>query len=186
MPPFDHPHIVAGQGTAALELFAQAGELDWLFVPCGGAGLTAGCAIAASLRWPGCKVVGVEPAAGDDATRSFRSGVLHSCHNPDTIADGARTAAMGVVTFPLVMRHVHDMTTVEDADLLLAMRTLWERLKTVVEPTGALGAAAAFARASQLAGASQRTQPSRPVRVGVLLSGGNVDLDQMAGWFGRG
>ncbi len=186
VPPFDHPHIVAGQGTAALELFEQAGELDWLFVPCGGAGLTAGCAIAASLRWPGCKVVGVEPAAGDDATRSFRSGVLHSCHNPDTIADGARTAAMGVVTFPLVMRHVHDMTTVDDADLLLAMRTLWERLKTVVEPTGALGAAAAFARASQLAGASRRTQPSRPVRVGVLLSGGNVDLDQMAGWFGRG
>jgi threonine dehydratase len=91
---------------------------------------------------------------------------------------------MGVVTFPLVMRHVHDMTTVEDADLLLAMRTLWERLKTVVEPTGALGAAAAFARVSQLAGASQRMQPGRPLRVGVLLSGGNVDLDQMAGWFG--
>jgi threonine dehydratase len=167
VPPFDHPDIIAGQGTAALELFEQAGPLDHLFVPCGGGGLISGCALAAHALSPGCKVVGVEPAAGDDATRSFKTGVLQTCRNPDTVADGARTASLGRLTFPLVLKLVHDMTTVSDAELLRALRYIWERMKIVVEPTGVLGAAGLFERGFEVAGG----------RVGVILSGGNVDLD---------
>jgi threonine dehydratase len=166
IPPYDHPHVVAGQGTAAKELFEEVGALDCLFVPCGGAGLLSGCAIAAGHLSPGCRVVGVEPAAGDDATRSFRTGTLQTVHNPDTIADGARTPSLGAITFPLVLAHVHDMTTVDDRELLAAMLYLWERVKIVVEPTGALGAAGLFGYGRELAGK----------RVGVVISGGNVDL----------
>ena len=171
IPPFDHPQVIAGQGTAAKELIEDAGPLDYLFVPCGGGGLISGCAIAASRLAPGCKVVGVEPAAGDDATRSFRSKQLQSCHNPDTIADGARTHSLGTLTFPLVLALVHDMTTVSDAELISGMLYLWERMKIVVEPTGALGAAGLFERGYPVAGK----------RVGVLISGGNVDLKQVCG-----
>ena len=166
IPPYDHPHVVAGQGTAAKELIEDAGALDWLFVPCGGAGLLSGCAIAASHLAPGCKVVGVEPAAGDDATRSFRTRTLQTVHNPDTIADGARTPSLGKITFPLVLAYVHDMTTVDDRALVAAMLYLWERMKIVVEPTGALGAAGLFGGGHDVAGK----------RVGVVISGGNVDL----------
>ena len=127
VPPYDHPHIVAGAGTAALELFREVGELDALFVPCGGAGLLSGCAIAAKAMSPGCKVIGVEPAAGDDATRSFKTGVLQTVHNPATIADGARTPYLGQVTFPLVRRYVDDMMTVEDEDLVRTMVFVWTR-----------------------------------------------------------
>jgi len=171
IPPYDHPHVVAGQGTAAQELFDEAGALDWLFVCCGGGGLLSGCAIAAAQLAPGCKVVGVEPAAGDDATRSFRTRTLQTVHNPDTIADGARTPSLGTVTFPLVLAYVHDMMTVSDADLLAAMRYLWERMKIVVEPTGALAAA------GLLAGAHD----TRGRRIGVVISGGNVDLETLCG-----
>ena len=170
IPPFDHPHIVAGQGTAALELIEETGPLDYLFVPCGGGGLISGCAIAVSHMSPGCKVIGVEPEAGDDATRSFRTKTLQSCHNPDTIADGARTHALGKITFPLVLAHVHDMMTVNDTELLQTMFYLWERMKFVVEPTGALGAAGLFSKDRELAGK----------RVGVIISGGNVDLKAVA------
>ena len=170
IPPFDHPHIIAGQGTAAQELIEDAGALDYLLVPCGGGGLISGCAIAAAHMSPGCKVIGVEPEAGDDATRSFRTKTLQSCHNPDTIADGARTHALGKITFPLVLAHVHDMMTVNDKDLLQAMFYLWERMKFVVEPTGALGAAGLFSKDRELAGK----------RVGVIISGGNVDLKAVA------
>jgi threonine dehydratase len=166
IPPYDHPHVVAGQGTAAKELIEETGALDWLFVPCGGAGLLSGCAIAAAHLAPGCKVVGVEPAAGDDATRSFRTKTLQTVHNPDTIADGARTPSLGKITFPLVLAYVHDMTTVDDRALLAAMLYLWERMKIVVEPTGALGAAGLFGGGHDVAGK----------RVGVVVSGGNVDL----------
>ncbi|HEY6864285.1 MAG TPA: threo-3-hydroxy-L-aspartate ammonia-lyase [Burkholderiales bacterium] len=166
IPPFDHPHVIAGQGTAAKELIEDAGALDWLFVPTSGGGLISGCAIAAARWSPGCKVVGVEPEAGDDATRSFRTKTLQSCHNPETIADGARTHALGKLTFPLVLRYVHDMATVSDAELARAMFYLWERMKIVVEPTGALGAAGLFERGLPVAGK----------KVGVILSGGNVDL----------
>jgi len=170
IPPFDHPHVVAGQGTAAKELIDDVGPLDYLFVPCGGGGLISGCAVAAAALSPGCRVIGVEPAAGDDATRSFRTRTLQSCHNPDTIADGARTHSLGAVTFPLLLALVHDMTTVSDPELIAAMFYLWERMKIVVEPTGALGAAGLFARGFPVAGK----------RVGVMVSGGNVDFAAVA------
>jgi threo-3-hydroxy-L-aspartate ammonia-lyase len=166
IPPFDHPHIVAGQGTAAKELIEDAGPLDVLLVPCGGAGLLSGCAVAVRHLAPDCRVIGVEPAAGDDATRSFRERKLVQIEVPDTIADGARTTSLGKVTFPLVLQYVSDMLTVTDEELLRAMFFLWERLKLVVEPTGALAAYAALENKLELAG----------LRAGVILSGGNVDL----------
>ena len=125
IPPYDHPHIVAGQGTAAKELIEDAGPLDLLLVPCGGGGLLSGCAVATKHLAPSCRVIGVEPAAGDDANRSFRSKTLQTVHNPCTIADGARTPSLGRVTFPLVLRYVDDMATVEDHELLKAMFFLW-------------------------------------------------------------
>jgi threonine dehydratase len=176
VPPYDDAHVIAGQGTAAKELIEDAGPLDWLLVCTGGAGLTSGCAIAASYLSPGCRTVGVEPAAGDDATRSFHSGVLHTVDNPDTIADGARTPSLGKLTFPLIRRHVHDMVTVDDNQLLDAMIYLWERMKIVVEPTGALGAAALFERKVEVAPGA---------RVGVIISGGNVDVRAICGLINR-
>lgn len=173
IPPYDHPHVVAGQGTAAKELIEDVGGLDLLLVPCGGGGLLAGCAIAAAALAPGCKVIGVEPEAGDDATRSFRTKTLQRCHNPETIADGARTPSLGNITFPLVLAHVHDMWTVTDRELLDAMRYLWERMKIVIEPTGALAAAGLFKGAHEVRGQ----------RVGVIISGGNVDLTAICGLF---
>src|SRR5438094_5132759 len=142
IPPYDHPHIIAGQGTSARELIEEAGALDFLFVPCGGGGLLSGSALAARALAPSCRVVGLEPAAGDDAARSFRTRALQTVHNPATVADGARTSSLGSLTFPLVLEHVSDITTVDDRVLLRTMFYLWERLKLVVEPTGALGAAA--------------------------------------------
>jgi threonine dehydratase len=173
IPPFDHPHVIAGQGTAAKELIEDAGPLDYLFVPVSGGGLISGCAVAAAHLAPDCKVIGVEPEAGDDATRSFRTKTLQSCHNPDTIADGARTHSLGRLTFPLVLRYVSDMVTVSDAELVKSVLYLWERMKIIVEPTGALGAAGLFERGLPVAGK----------RVGVILSGGNVDLKLMAKYF---
>ncbi len=169
VPPFDHPHIVAGQGTSAKELFEDAGALDVLVVPCGGGGLLSGCAVAAKHLSPKCKVIGVEPAAGDDATQSFKQKRLVTIPVPDTIADGARTPSLGEVTFPLVMRYVDDMLTVSDDELKRAMFYLWERMKIVVEPTGALAYAALHTRKLQPMG-----------RIGVVLSGGNVDLAQIS------
>jgi len=171
IPPYDHPHIVAGQGTTAKELIEDAGPLDVLLVPCGGGGLISGCAVAAKHLAPSCRVIGVEPAAGDDATRSFRTRTLQSVRNPNTIADGARTPSLGRVTFPLVLRYVDDMATVEDHELLKAMFFLWERMKVVIEPTGALGACALLEKKFDVKG----------LRVGVVLSGGNVDLAWAAG-----
>ena len=172
IPPYDHPHIIAGQGTAARELIEETGALDLLFAPCGGGGLLSGSALAANGMSPGCKVIGVEPAAGDDATRSFQTKSLQTVNNPKTVADGARTPSLGSLTFPLVMEHVSGMTTVDDPTLLKTMFYLWERLKLVVEPTGALGAAAAL----------EGTTPIRGLRVGIILSGGNVDLSQVGSW----
>lgn len=174
IPPYDHPHIISGQGTAALELMEDVGTLDYLFVPCGGGGLLAGSALAAAARSPGCRVIGVEPAAGDDATRSFRTKTLQTVHNPRTVADGARTPSLGSLTFPLVLQHVSDMATVDDPVLLDTMFFLWERLKLVVEPTGALGAAAALYEGLPLEG----------TRVGVILSGGNAELSKVPRWLG--
>jgi len=173
VPPFDHAAVIAGQGTAARELFEDVGPLDYLFVPCGGAGLLSGCAIAAQHLSPGVKVIGVEPAAGDDATRSFHSKKLVSIDIPKTLADGARTQSLGKLTFPLVLRHVHDFVTVSDAQLVEAMRFVWERMKLVVEPTGALAVAAVLSRVVDV----------RDRRIGIVLSGGNVDLKAVATLF---
>jgi threonine dehydratase len=166
VPPFDHPQIIAGQGTAAKELFEEAGALDCLLVPCGGGGLLSGSALAARQLAPACRVIGVEPTGADDAARSFRSRRLERVERPDTIADGARTPSLGALTFALVLANASDIVTVDDATLLAAMFHLWERLKLVVEPTGALGAAAILGGGFDVRGS----------RVGVILSGGNVDL----------
>ena len=166
IPPFDHAHIIAGQGTAAKELIEDVGPLDVLMVPCGGGGLLSGCAIAAKHLAPKCKVFGVEPQAGNDATQSFTKKRLVTIAIPDTIADGARTPSLGKLTFPLVMRYVDDMLTVNDKELARAMFFLWERMKIVVEPTGALAACALL---------EKKFKPEK-LKVGVVLSGGNVDL----------
>jgi len=172
IPPYNHPDIIAGAGTAARELIEDTGPLDMLLVPCGGGGLLSGSALAAKALSPCCRVIGVEPAAGDDATRSFHTRTLQAVNNPQTIADGARTSSLGTLTFPLVLEHVADMTTVDDAALLRAMFFLWERLKLIVEPTGALAAAALL----------DGKVAARGARVGVILSGGNVDLSQISAW----
>jgi threonine dehydratase len=173
IPPYDHKDVIAGQGTTAYELLQDAGPLDLLVVPCGGGGLLSGCAVAAATLAPDCKIVGVEPAAADDAMRSFRTGVLHVSENPATIADGARTPSLGKLTFPLVRHYVDDFAVATDSEIVAAMRLLWERLKLIVEPTGALAAAAVLCGLVPVAGQ----------RVGIVLSGGNVELGQAAAWF---
>ncbi len=172
VPPYDHPHVIAGQGTAARELFEDVGPLDFLFTPCGGGGLLSGSALAAQALSPGCKVIGVEPAAGDDGVRSFRTKTLQTVSNPKTVADGARTPSLGALTFAIILEHVSDMTSVDDPTLLRTMFLLWERLKLIVEPTGALAAAAALNAGDAIRGA----------RVGIVLSGGNVELQQVPKW----
>jgi threonine dehydratase len=175
IPPYDHPDVVAGQGTTARELYEEAGTFDLLLVPCGGGGLLSGCAIAARALSPNCRVVGVEPENADDAARSFRTGTLHTVENPDTVADGVRTPSLGKVTFPLVLRYVDGFVTVSEEAILRATRFLWERLKVVVEPTGALPAAALL----------EGLVPVEPgARVGVVVSGGNVDVGRIGAMFG--
>ncbi|AOO80018.1 threo-3-hydroxy-L-aspartate ammonia-lyase [Bosea vaviloviae] len=170
IPPYDHPHVIAGQGTATKELIEDAGPLDILLVCLGGGGLLAGAALAAKALNPGCRVFGVEPEAGNDGQQSFRSGKIVKIAVPKTIADGAQTAFLGDLTFPIIQALVEDIVTVSDAALIDAMRFFAERMKLVVEPTGCLAAAAAFTGAVPVAGK----------RVGVILSGGNVDLASFA------
>ena len=166
IPPFNHPHVIAGQGTAGKELFEEVGTLDYLLVCVGGGGLISGCALAAHGLSPSCKVIGAEPELGDDATRSFRSKTLQSAPRAqETIADGARTPSLGSITFPLILKHCHDMVTVSDAGLMRTMGFLFERMKIVVEPTGALAAAALLEKIINVNGA----------KVGVIVSGGNCD-----------
>ena len=175
IPPYDHPHIVAGQGTVGYELLLEHPELHMLIVCCGGGGLLSGCSIAAKNMNPECNVVGVEPAAADDATRSFHTGVLQTIHNPDTIADGARTPYLGKITFPIILENVDDMVTVSEESILKSMFFLWERMKLVVEPTGALALSALL----------DKTIEARGKNVGVVISGGNVDLQQAASLFAQ-
>ena len=170
IPPYDHPHVMAGQGTAAKELFEQTAQIDVLAVPLGGGGLLSGSAVAARALNPRCKVIGVEPAAGNDGQRSFRSGEIVHIDTPSTIADGAQTQHLGRHTFPVIQRDVDDIVTVTDPELIEAMRFFAGRMKMVVEPTGCLAAAAVFAGKIEAAGK----------KVGVLLSGGNVDLPRFA------
>lgn len=170
IPPYDHPNVIAGQGTAAKELIEEAGALDYLFVCVGGGGLISGSALAAAHLSPGCKVIGVEPEAGNDAQRSLRSGQIVDIPVPDTIADGARTQHIGKLVLPILQAHVADIVTVSDDQLRSAMRFFAERMKIVVEPTGCLGAAAVLHRTVNFDGA----------RVGVIISGGNVDAQMFA------
>jgi threonine dehydratase len=170
IPPYDHPDVIAGQGTAAKELIEEVGALDALFVCLGGGGLLAGSALAARALAPGCKVYGVEPEAGNDGQQSFRSGRIVTIETPRTIADGAQTLHLGEHTFPIIRREVADIFTATDGELVAAMRFFAERMKMIVEPTGTLGFAAARRLRDQLAGQ----------RVGVLISGGNIDLSRFA------
>jgi len=170
IPPFDHPHVMAGQGTAAKELIEVAGPLDFLLVPLGGGGLLSGCATAAKAMNPECRIFGVEPEAGNDGQRSFRSGSIVHIETPSTIADGAQTRHLGIHTFPVIRRLADDILMVSDTELIEAMAFFASRMKLIVEPTGCLAAAAAFGKQLDLRGA----------RVGVILSGGNVDLSRFA------
>lgn len=176
IPPYDHPHIIAGQGTTALEFIEQVGELDLLLVCCGGGGLISGCAIATKALLPNCRVIGVEPALADDATRSFYTKTLQTVKNPSTIADGARTPSLGEITFPLVLQYVDDMVTVSEEGIIRTMFFLWERLKIVVEPTGVLASTALL----------ESVITAQNMRIGVIVSGGNVDLTQISQLFSVG
>jgi threo-3-hydroxy-L-aspartate ammonia-lyase len=170
IPPFDHQDVVFGQGTAALELCEEVGTLDMLLTPVGGGGLLSGSAIAAKGMSPSCKVIGIEPEVADDATRSFRTKSLVTIYNPPTIADGTRTPSLGKITFPLVLEYVDDMQTVTEDAIKEAVRFLFYRLKLVVEPSGVLGVAALL---------SSAVKPAANSRVGVILSGGNIDAETM-------
>lgn len=170
IPPYDHPDVIAGQGTAAKELFEETGPLDAFFVCLGGGGLLSGSALATRALAPACKLYGVEPAAGNDGQQSFRSGAIVHIDTPVTIADGAQTQHLGQLTFPIIRRDVDDILTVTDDDLVQCMRFFAERMKIVVEPTGCLGFAAARNMQEQLRGK----------RVGILISGGNIDLASLA------
>lgn len=166
IPPFDHPHIIAGQGTATKELLDEVGPLDVLFVCMGGGGLVSGAALAARALSPHCKVYGVEPEAGNDGQQSFRSGARVRIPTPNTIADGAQTQQVGELTFAIIQRELADVLTVSDAQLVEAMHLFAERMKLVVEPTGCLA----------FAGARHGGINLRGKRVGVIVSGGNIDL----------
>jgi threo-3-hydroxy-L-aspartate ammonia-lyase len=168
--PYDHPQVIAGQGTAARELFQLVGELDVLFVCLGGGGLLAGSALAANVLSPRCRVIGVEPEAGNDGQQSFRAGRVIRIPVPHSIADGALTTFIGEHNFPIIRALVNDVVTVTDPMLIDTMKFFAERMKIVVEPTGCLGTAAAFSK--------QFHRPGE--RVGVLISGGNIDLPRFA------
>lgn len=170
IPPFDHPDVIAGQGTAVMELLEEVGGLDALFVPLGGGGLLAGSLLAAHALAPECLVYGVEPLAGNDGQQSFRKGERVRIDPPSSIADGALTQMLGEYTFPIIKRYAYDILTVDDSKLIDAMQFFAERMKIVVEPTGCLGAAAVL----------HEVVPVRGMRIGVVLSGGNVDLSRLA------
>ncbi|HCU0798550.1 MULTISPECIES: threo-3-hydroxy-L-aspartate ammonia-lyase [Citrobacter] len=168
IPPYDHPHVIAGQGTATKELIEEVGHLDVLFVCLGGGGLLSGSSLAARHLSPDCIIYGVEPEAGNDGQQSFRSGKIVHIDTPKTIADGAQTQHLGNITFPIIQRNVHDILTVSDDELVASMKFIAERMKIVVEPTGCLGFAAARARKAELRGK----------KIGIIISGGNVDISR--------
>ena len=170
IPPYNHPHVIAGQGTAAKELFDEVGELDALFVCLGGGGLLAGSALSTRALSPKTRLFGVEPEAGNDGQQSFRSGAIVHIDTPGTIADGAQTQHLGHYTFEIIKRHVDDILTANDAELIDCMRFFASRMKIIVEPTGCLGFAAVRQFKKQLKGQ----------RVGVIVSGGNVDMERFS------
>ncbi|KVP94174.1 serine dehydratase [Burkholderia ubonensis] len=168
IPPYDHPDVLAGQGTAAKELFDEVGALDALFVPMGGGGLLSGTALSTRALAPQCELYGVEPEAGNDGQRSLRSGQIVHIDTPKTIADGAQTQHIGNYTFAIIKRDVNDILTASDADLVNAMKFFATRMKMIVEPTGCLGLAAALNAKESL----------KDKRVGIIVSGGNIDLER--------
>lgn len=168
IPPYNHPHVIAGQGTATKELIEEVGQLDVLFVCLGGGGLLSGSALAARHLSPDCIIYGVEPEAGNDGQQSFRSGKIVHIDTPKTIADGAQTQHLGNITFPIIQQNVNDILTVSDDELVASMKFIAERMKIVVEPTGCLGFAAARARKAELRGK----------KIGIIISGGNVDISR--------
>lgn len=170
VPPFDHPHVIAGQGTAAREFLEQMPDLDYLFVCVGGGGMLAGSLLAAEALAPNCRVVGVEPEAGNDGQQSFRTGQLVQIPTPHTIADGAQTRSLGNITYPIIQRLAEDIVTATDEQLVEALRFFAERMKLVVEPTGALA----------FAGARHGSVDVHGAKVGILISGGNVDMARYA------
>ncbi|MFS2023798.1 threo-3-hydroxy-L-aspartate ammonia-lyase [Massilia sp. CT11-137] len=172
IPPYDHPDVIAGQGTAAKELFEEVGPLDAFFVCLGGGGLLSGAALATRALSPSCRLYGVEPEAGNDGQQSFRSGAIVHIDTPQTIADGAQTQHLGNLTFPIIRRDVDDILTATDDELVQCMRFFAERMKIVVEPTGCLGFAAARRMQDELRGK----------KVGILVSGGNIDLAKLSGF----
>jgi len=174
IPPYDHADVIAGQGTAAKELFDEVGPLDAFFVCLGGGGLLSGAALATRALSPGCLLYGVEPEDGNDGQQSFRTGQIVHIDTPRTIADGAQTQHLGQLTFPIIQRDVDDILTVSDDELVACMRFFAERMKIVVEPTGCLGFAAARKMKDSLRGK----------RIGVLVSGGNIDLVRFASLIG--
>lgn len=169
VPPYDHPDIIAGQGTAGKELFDEVPDLDVLIVGCGGGGLVSGCSIAAHALRPGVSVLAVEPAARNSARRSLSAGELHRSEIPDTIADGAKTPSIGHLNLEIMMKNVEDVLAVSDEELLTATKFFWERMKIVVEPTGALAAAAVMSGKIDVTGK----------RVGLLITGGNADIIEL-------
>ena len=176
IPPYDHPDVIAGQGTAAKELFEEVGELDALFVCLGGGGLLSGSALAARALSPKCRIYGVEPETGNDGQRSFRSGEIVHIDTPVTIADGAQTQHLGNYTFAIIRRDVDDILTATDHELVEAMRFYASRMKLIVEPTGCLSLAAARTMGA----------PLRGKRIGLIISGGNVDLQRFCALTGNG
>lgn len=170
IPPYDHPDVIAGQGTVARELFEDAGPLDALFVPLGGGGLLAGCALACHALSPRARIIGVEPAAGNDGQQSLRAGRVIEIPVPRSIADGAVVTHLGGHNFPIIKRYVSSIVTVKDEELVATMRFFAERMKIMVEPTGCLAAAAVLSKSFHKSGE----------RIGIVLSGGNVDLARFA------
>jgi threonine dehydratase len=176
IPPYNHVDVMAGQGTAALELMEEVGELDYLFVCVGGGGMIAGCAVITKHLYPNCKVIGVEPEAGNDTQQSLRSGSIVKISTPKTIADGAQTQSVGALCFPVIQKYVDDIVTVTDEELCSQMLFFMERMKMVVEPTGCLSGAAVLSKKMDLRGK----------KVGVIISGGNVDPEKFASCLSRG
>ncbi len=168
IPPYDHPHIIAGQGTAAKELFDEVGALDMLFVPLGGGGLLSGSLLSTKALSPDCKIFGVEPLAGNDGQQSLRKGEIIHIDTPKTIADGAQTQHLGNYTFEIIRNHVNDILTATDEELILAMQFYAQRMKIIVEPTGCLSLATALQFGDKLKGK----------KIGIIISGGNVDIAQ--------
>lgn len=168
IPPYDHPHIIAGQGTAAKELFDEVGELDMLFVPLGGGGLLSGSLLSTKALSPDCKIFGVEPLAGNDGQQSLRKGEIIHIDTPKTIADGAQTQHLGNYTFEIIRNNVDDILTATDEELISAMQFYAQRMKIIVEPTGCLSLAAARQLGDKLKGK----------KIGIIISGGNVDIAQ--------